>query len=209
MPYARFNTGDAPLSDEFTPADPMEDAATTSFQPFEPELLEGLSERMLTRLQRLETLLTKMEAADLGTPATKLESQLLRMHEHIRSKLEKRMERRANRTGKSRRKLKRKLKVLRARRKVRRLGGSTGSSADRHLQVQKAKKIQQIREHHAAGKISTGHANYLIRAAIAGKRPTEARDIAIEAGGVRKVGVVERAIASGAKDRFTSRRIAV
>lgn len=175
-----------------------EAAVTSSFVPFEPSLLEGLSDRMVTRLQKLETLLTKLDTGSLGPMASGLEDQLLKIHERIRGKLERRLERKAKRRGKRARKVRQTLRLLRARRAVKTARSPiTRSKQAASLQAQKAEKIKQIRAHYQAGKITRERAEYLVNAILAGKRPSEARDIAIEAGGISKVGRAQRAHARG------------
>lgn len=182
-----------PLTEE----EAVEAAVTSSFIPFEPELLEGLSDRMVTRLQRLETLLTKLDSKEIGTRASTLEANLLRAHEGIRGKLEGRLEGKALRRGRRAGKIRQTVRLLRARRAVKRAKSPLVQRAQASLKAQKAAKIAQIKAHYQAGKIGRGQAEYLIQATLHGKRPGEAKDIAIAAGGISEVGRVQRARAGG------------
>lgn len=193
-------TGVSPVSaDVLDAADPEAAAAvTTSFVPFEPDLLEGLSDRLIARLQRLETFLTKMDAkADLGPRASRLEGVLLGLHDRLRGKLERRMASREKKRGKNPATVYRKLRLMRARRKVKKAEAPTHHRAADRLEAKKAAKIKAIRDHYQAGKITRNRAEYLINATLAGKRPSAAKDLAVEAGGISHVGRAQRAHASG------------
>lgn len=166
--------------------EPAEEAAVdeTSFVPYEPELLEGLSDRMVSRLQKLETILTKLDAAELGPVAQRVHDNLLKAHERIRGRLEKHIEDRDQITGRRKGAIKRRIRLLRARRKVKQARKAAGTMKRK---VSKAHKVNQIRRGYQQGKVTRGQAKYLVKATLHGVKPQASRAAAAAAGGRRYV----------------------
>lgn len=102
MMYARMNSEAAAAADTLldTPVDSApaeaivaeaaEVVAVAGFSPMDPELYAGLGTGAVQRIQRLEQLLTKLEANQdrLGSRSQKLQDQLTAIHNSIEYKLE-------------------------------------------------------------------------------------------------------------------------
>lgn len=74
-------------------------AAPLPFEPFAPEHLHGLNERRQKRLQRLDSILTRLSTAQRGPVLERLYQRLLAAHERIEKHLEARAERQSRRKG--------------------------------------------------------------------------------------------------------------
>lgn len=74
-------------------------AAEAPFDPFTPEMLEGVGEKRLKRLQILERLIVKMSSISRGPEAEAAYNTLLRIHDRVAANLAERAERRLRRRG--------------------------------------------------------------------------------------------------------------
>lgn len=103
MNYSRMNPDEAAAAADALLDTPVEAAAAeqivaeaaavvpvSGFSPMDPELYSGLGTGAVQRIQRLEQLITKLEANQdrLGARAQKLQDQLCRIHDSIEYKLE-------------------------------------------------------------------------------------------------------------------------
>jgi len=174
MPYhARFNQG-SEITDavpgagliELSPVEvaavqeaeivtAAEVAADDPFEPFAPELLVGLKDETLHRLQKLESVLTKLSTKDRGPALEKVYSELLAAHDRIEKRLEKRLEKREKRKGRGA-KLKALMKKLHRRKVINKAKKDDG----------KAAKIEQIKAAYHSGGITRDRAEKLIAAVV-------------------------------------------
>jgi hypothetical protein len=190
------------------PAAAVEAVVEEIFAPYDATLLEKLSAKSSGRIGKLESVLARLGAAtDLGPQQLALQAKLLRIHERIGDKLEARLARREQRKGKGRSAIARGMRLLRARRNVVKAQKAVrkeaqGGGPDKQA---KADKVTQIRQAYQDGKISRGHASYLAKATLAGKRPSEAKQIAIDAGGIGQVDYVQKRLEAGASKDFSNR----
>lgn len=74
-------------------------ASELPFEPYAPELLEGLSATRLKRLQKLESFLSRVSANQRGPVLEKLYQKLLALHDKVADRLEKRLKIRARKQG--------------------------------------------------------------------------------------------------------------
>lgn len=130
-------------------------AADEPFEPFAPELLVGLKDALLQRIQKLESVITKLSAQDRGPALEQVYDGLLKAHDKIEKRLEKRLEKRERKKGRLG-KAKTFLKKLHRRKAVHKARKDEG----------KEKKIQDIKTAYQAGSISRERAKNLVGAVV-------------------------------------------
>lgn len=91
-----------PVPSDLVASDAAVAVAATSelpFEPYAPELLEGLNAVRLKRLQKLESFLSRVSANQRGPVLEKLYQKLLALHDKVADRLEKRLKIRARKQG--------------------------------------------------------------------------------------------------------------